>query len=66
MLSSDQARLACEAVHQEAQAEARRQRLVKAARLQRRAARRAERAQAATRRAATAAAAAKLAWTQLT
>ena len=66
MLSSEQARLACDAKHQEAQAEARRQRLVKAARLQRRAVRQEERALRATRRAATAAAVARRAWTQLT
>jgi hypothetical protein len=66
MLSPVQARMACEAIHQEAQAQASRQRLVAAARLQRRAARRAVRAQRASRAAAHAATQATLAWAQLT
>jgi len=66
MSSYEQARMACEAIQQEARAEACRSRVVAAARLQRRAVRRAERAQRASRRAERAAARATLAWTQLT
>ena len=65
MLSANQAELACAAVAQEAQAQAARQRLVAAARLQRRARRRALSAQRAHRRAAQAASEASLAWSQL-
>jgi hypothetical protein len=65
MLSAEQADLVCTALHREAEAEASRQRLVMAARLQRRAQRRALRAQRATRRAAQAATQASLAWAQL-
>jgi hypothetical protein len=65
MLSPEQARMTCEMMQERAQAEASRQRLVAAARLQRRAARRAARAQRASRAAAQAAAQATLAWAQL-
>lgn len=57
--------LACAAVHQEAEFQASRQRLVTAARLQRRAARRAARAQRAAHRATRAAARATHAWAEL-
>ncbi len=65
MIAPEQARMACELARKQAQAEASRQRLVAAARLQRRAARRAVRAQRASRAAAQAAAQATLAWAQL-
>jgi hypothetical protein len=65
MMSPEQARMACEVVQQQAQAQADRQRLVAAARLQRRAARRGVRAERATRAAAHAATQATLAWAQL-
>ncbi|MCW2549195.1 MAG: hypothetical protein JWN96_3655 [Mycobacterium sp.] len=64
MMTVEQARLACVAMQQEAEAKADRQRLINAIRLQRRARRQAERAQRATRRAATAAAQASLAWSR--
>ncbi len=65
MIAPEQARMACELSQKQAQALADRQRLVTAARLQRRAARRAVRAQRASRAAARAAAQATLAWAQL-
>jgi hypothetical protein len=65
MIAPEQARMACELSARQAQAQAERQRLVTAARLQRRAARRAARAERATRAAAHAATQATLAWSQL-
>jgi hypothetical protein len=65
MMSVVQAQMACDAVQERAQAQADRQRLVAAARLQRRASRRAVRAERAARAAAHAATEATLAWAQL-
>jgi hypothetical protein len=65
MLSSEQAVLALHYDHRDREAAASRQRLVAAARLQRRARRRAVRAERASRRAATAEAQARLAWAEL-
>lgn len=65
MIAPEQARMACELFQRETQAQADHQRLVAAARLQRRASRRAARAERATQAAARAAAQATLAWAQL-
>ncbi|HEX4015657.1 MAG TPA: hypothetical protein VHX15_02885 [Frankiaceae bacterium] len=65
MIAPEQARMACELVQRQAQAQTDHSRLVAAARLQRRAARRAARAERASRAAAHAAAQATLAWAQL-
>jgi hypothetical protein len=62
MMIAEQARLACQARHEEAFAKAERQHLINALRLQRKAQRQEQRAQRATLRAATAAAQASLAW----
>jgi hypothetical protein len=65
MIAPEQARMACELFQRETQAQADHQRLVAAARLQRRASRRAARAERATQAAARADAQATLAWAQL-
>ncbi len=65
MLSHEQAVLALHYDHREREASASRQRLVTAARLERRARRRVARAERASRRAATAEAQARLAWAEL-
>jgi hypothetical protein len=65
MLTAEQARLALHYDQRDRQAQACQQRLVTAARLQRRARRQAERAERASRRAATAEARARLAWAEL-
>lgn len=66
MIAPEQARMACELFQRQSQAQADHQRLVAAARLQRRASRGAARAERATRAAAHAATQATLAWAQLT
>ena len=66
MLSAAQAHLVCRVQSEELQAQACRQRLVAAARLERRARRQTQRAERAARRAEEAASLAVLAWAQLT
>lgn len=66
MLSTAQAHLVCTVQSEELQVRACRQRLVAAARLERRARRQIQRAERAARRAEDAASQARLAWAQLT